>query len=332
MHGNVAFARKMGFPEVIFPGDVRNDLYLTLIGGEFAKCTKSGEKNIEVSVVVCDEKGNVMPHTISMGAGAEKCSEYRSVIYNHDEKPKWNETFKIELSIEEFKHCHLRYMFKHRSAKESADKSEKPFGLSYVRLMQDNGTTLQHSSHQLIVYKIDNKKFDKETQLCYLTLPSRVVELATNAKPTAGGLTISPKDSFTIETNLCSTKLTQDGEFSILQSPTNCVWPLMLRNMIISPVDLLGLLNWSTHKETLAESLNSLMNVGPEEVVKFLPDILDALFNILDQNENPTKYDRLVFNCLIRLIEIVSDLKYQHFQSVLDLYINESFSATLAYE
>lgn len=74
------------------------------------------------------------------------------------------------------------------------------------------------------------------------------------------------------------------------------------------------------------------MNVGPEEVVKFLPDILDALFNILDQNDNPAKYDRLVFNCLIRLIEIVSDLKYQHFQSVLDLYINESFSATLAYE
>lgn len=106
----------------------------------------------------------------------------------------------------------------------------------------------------------------------------------------------------------------------------------MIERLAHSAVDLLGLLNWSTHKETLAESLNSLMNVGPEEVVKFLPDILDALFNILDQNENPTKYDRLVFNCLIRLIEIVSDLKYQHFQSVLDLYINESFSATLAYE
>lgn len=97
-------------------------------------------------------------------------------------------------------------------------------------------------------------------------------------------------------------------------------------------VDLLGLLNWSSHKETLEDSLNSLMNVSPEEVVKFLPNILDALFNILVQNDNPLKYDHLVFNCLIRLIEIVSDLKYQHFQSVLDLYINESFSATLAYE
>lgn len=94
----------------------------------------------------------------------------------------------------------------------------------------------------------------------------------------------------------------------------------------------MGLLNWSSHKETLEESLNSLMNVNPEEVVKFLQDILDALFNILVQNEYPPKYDFLVFKCLLRLIEIVLDKKYQHFQSVLDLYINESFSATLAYE
>lgn len=97
-------------------------------------------------------------------------------------------------------------------------------------------------------------------------------------------------------------------------------------------MDLLGLLNWSSHKESLEASLNALLNVSPEEVVKFLQDILDALFNILVQNEDPTRFDTLVFKCLLRLIEIVSDLKYQHFQSVLDLYINESFSATLAYE
>lgn len=114
----------------------------------------------------------------------------------------------------------------------------------------------------------------------------------------------------------------------------------------------MGLLNWSSHKETLEESLKLLNEVPEGEIVKFLQDILDALFNILVsllnflifcinfkykffyfkvENDVPHKYDELVFTCLIRLIEIVSDLKYQHFQSVLDLYINESFSATLAY-
>lgn len=63
-----------------------------------------------------------------------------------------------------------------------------------------------------------------------------------------------------------------------------------------------------------------------------MQDILDALFNILVLNTDPDKFDLLVFKCLVRLIEIVSEIKYQHFQSVLDLYINDSFSATLAYE
>lgn len=59
--GNVSIARKMGFPEVILPGDVRNDLYLTLVSGEFTKGNKTSEKNVEVIVKVCNEKGEAIP-------------------------------------------------------------------------------------------------------------------------------------------------------------------------------------------------------------------------------------------------------------------------------
>lgn len=51
----------MGFPEVILPGDVRNDLYLTLIAGEFPKGNKTSDKNVEVTVTVCNEKGQSIP-------------------------------------------------------------------------------------------------------------------------------------------------------------------------------------------------------------------------------------------------------------------------------
>lgn len=97
-------------------------------------------------------------------------------------------------------------------------------------------------------------------------------------------------------------------------------------------VDLLGLLNWSSHPDTLEDSLMALMNVQGEEVVKFLQDVLDALFNILMENSDSDRYDSLIFNCLLYVIMLVSDRKYQHFQPVLDLYIQESFSATLAYK
>lgn len=153
---------------------------------------------------------------------------------------------------------------------------------------------------------MDHKKIDKtNSNNMYMELPATTSELQ-GSKPSVSGLTLLPKDQLVIGVNLCSTKLTQS-------------------------VSLLGLLNWSAHKETLEESLNALSNVPGEEVVKFLQDILDALFNILVENDNPEKYDQLVFMSIIHLIETVSDLKYQHFLTVLDVYINESFSATLAY-
>lgn len=111
----------------------------------------------------------------------------------------------------------MRFLFKHRKSNEAKDKVEKPFGLSYVRLMQENGTTLQHQCHQLVVYKIDTKKFDKDSQLDYLGLPSRCNELSVVGckKPDAKSiLSVAAKDSFTIETNLCSTKLTHNGVLS----------------------------------------------------------------------------------------------------------------------
>lgn len=85
----------MGFPEVILPGDVRNDLYLTLVAGEFSRGNKSSDKNVEVTTVVCDEHGQIVPGVISLGAGTANLDEYRSVVYYHDDRPKWSETFRV---------------------------------------------------------------------------------------------------------------------------------------------------------------------------------------------------------------------------------------------
>lgn len=49
------------------------------------------------------------------------------------------------------------------------------------------------------------------------------------------------------------------------------------------------------------------------------------------KNSDSELYDNLVFEVLIFIICLISDRKYQHFKPVLDLYIEETFSATLAY-
>ena len=47
------------------PGDDRNDLYLTLRGGEFEKGRKTAQKNVEVRICIVDERGGVIPVSTS---------------------------------------------------------------------------------------------------------------------------------------------------------------------------------------------------------------------------------------------------------------------------
>ena len=106
------------------------------------------DKNRRIeSCVILEQCGNVIkplyyylfraiPGVVHLGSGAPAQDEYRSVVYYHEDKPRWTETFKIAIPIQEFYHSHLKFTFKHRSSNETKDRAEKPFALSYVKLMQ----------------------------------------------------------------------------------------------------------------------------------------------------------------------------------------------------
>uniref|UniRef100_A0A673Z6M6 Dedicator of cytokinesis 5 n=1 Tax=Salmo trutta TaxID=8032 RepID=A0A673Z6M6_SALTR len=289
-----AIVRKMGFPEIILPGYVRNDIYVTLLQGEFDRGKKTSPKNVEVMLSVLDDDGNLMEKAIFPGAGYDGITEYKSVIYYQVKQPSWNETVKVQLTYQ-----HPRCFCQDKRA---LDKSEKPFGMAFVRLMKGDGTTLKDGRHDLIVYKVDVKK--TEDAKTYLTLPGSWAEVEEKERQTGktfqhSGVIPVTKDSFQIGTLTCSTKLTQN-------------------------VDLLGLLNWRSNPEQLEQNLQRLMEVEGGEIVKFLQDTLDKLF--MHQHFPAGFYITLVF-----IITLIGDIKFQHFNPVLETYINKHFSATLAY-
>ncbi|KAB0350443.1 hypothetical protein FD754_015300, partial [Muntiacus muntjak] len=304
-------ARKLGFPEIIMPGDVRNDIYITLLQGDFDKYNKTTQRNVEVIMCVCAEDGKTLPNAICVGAGDKPMNEYRSVVYYQVKQPRWMETVKVAVPIEDMQRIHLRFMFRHRSSLESKDKGEKNFAMSYVKLMKEDGTTLHDGCHDLVVLKGDSKKMEDASS--YLTLPSyrHHVEnkgaTLSRSSSSVGGLSVSSRDVFSISTLVCSTKLTQN-------------------------VGLLGLLKWRMKPQLLQENLEKLKIVDGEEVVKFLQDTLDALFNIMMEHSQSNEYDILVFDALIYIIGLIADRKFQHFNTVLEAYIQQHFSATLAYK
>lgn len=72
---------RMGFPEVIMPGDVRNQVYLTLVSGDFVQGRKTSAKNVEVSVQVRLGNGQLLENAIFLGTGTQKvCSDFRSTV------------------------------------------------------------------------------------------------------------------------------------------------------------------------------------------------------------------------------------------------------------
>lgn len=315
-----SIARKMGFPDVIMPGDVRNDLYLTLNHGVFV----SKAKNIEVTVRVYNSAGEIVPEVISTGAGCPPMSEYRSVVYRHEERPKWMETIRVSIPIEEYFNCHLVFLFKHRSSSESKDKSERYFAMSFAKLKNSDKTAIIDKQHQLLVYKLDKKNEDELSNLNYLSLPSTRDELdevpkkghllglskspkMTSTNSICPGLTLIPKDAFAISTIICSTKLTQN----------------------VALLKLLELHSENYDDDEIKFRLIRFRDVEGEEVVKFLQDVLDTLFAVfIKDNEN---INSLVFNSLVDIIYLVSDAKYQQFRQVLDTYIECNFSSSLAY-
>jgi len=330
---DAAITARLGFPDVVFPGDERNEVYIKLWSGEFNFSTGGtikirkgvaalagssiGPSSVEVTVEIRTRTGQVIDDAIYLGTGEPPVSLFRSMILYRNNTPTYGELLKLRIPPEMMENCHMFFTFRLCSSKErsygprSSDSSpDKPFAYAYLPLFTDTRAFLEDGSHNLVLYRAD--KMSQVSSRDYYGAPAVLqvghrpegLIIPANLSKTA----VPIRDAFTIRSFLCSTRFTSNSV-------------------------LLGLLNWELlqDKNELLTALSKFTFVGEVEIVKFLRDIFDSLFAILVSSANQQgEMDDLVFNALVTVLGIVQDRRFNNFQPVLDVYIAKHFSCASA--
>lgn len=333
-------AARLGFPDVVFPGDTRNEAYVKLWSGEFYppgnKMAGGSLRNIQVSAEVRTRDGRVVEDVVSRGAGEALVTQFDSLVFYHQNAPTWGELIKLQLPHDIMEDCHLFFSFRHRSSKEergalsasngvsasqqatstpssSSVSMSKPFAHGYLPLFESNRAFIPDGSHTLFLWRTNRPPAQIGPDL-YFNLPP-VTPAGRNpgdvVPPSLQGTVQPLRDILTLRTFLVSTKYSQNDV-------------------------LLKLLNWerllSEDFEELRSVLNKFTFVGEVEIVKFLRDIFDSLFGIATSSRNTHgDLDDLVFNGLVTVLGIVQDRRFNNFRATLDVYIEQHFKFTTAH-
>ncbi|XP_046548720.1 dedicator of cytokinesis protein 3-like isoform X2 [Haliotis rubra] len=303
----VTVVQKIGFSDSINPGEVRNDLYLTLVNSEFDRGSKKAAKNVEVTVTVYDSNGDLIPECITGGCGEDAVTKYFSSIFYHNNNPKWNDTIRLSIPIDKFQCAHIRFEFCHCSTR---DKTEKQlYGFAFLPLNPYDSATQADGTHALCIYKCDTASKIKN----YLKFPSFQDDFSdpkvTANLPNQLPYSRSSKEYLTVTTFLCSTKFTQQA-------------------------DLVGVFQSSSRQECIEQSLRNLINLRGQEVVRYLQDILDSLFYMVGNSSSEGerfKHSAEVFHALVHIFNLLQDSKFEKFLCVLEAYLEENFSYPLVY-
>ncbi|KAL5528219.1 DCK1 [Sanghuangporus sanghuang] len=326
---NAPLTARLGFPDVVFPGDIRNEMYVKLWSGEFFSSSSSARlsvtnftrgsistsgNNVQVTVDLRDHLGNVIERSISQGSGEPPITQFQSMVFLRNNVPTFGELMKLQLPLNGPPNWHLYFTFRNRSSRERPPtrlgELERPFAFAYLPLLPDGRAFLEDGSHALVLYRISSvNQVPAEiylSRLPWTTGGQRMEALAIDADMMR---TCSPiRDNLVVRSSLCSTKFTQ--------------------NQV-----LLSLLNWDQihDRDMLTAILSKFTFVGEVEIVKFLRDIFDSLFAILVSPSNLAgEMDQLVFNALVTVLGIVQDRRFSNFQPVLDVYIEKHFNCSSA--
>jgi hypothetical protein len=344
---------RLGFPDVVFPDDTRNELYFTLQSADFSMFGRA--RNLQATISVRDNHtGNVIENAIFTGSGTQPISQWDSMVFYHEQKPHWGETIKVAIpKMEQWERSHIFITLRHVSSTginspNTSQVGEKAIAMGFVPLFlpPQHRDFVADGTHTLFMYRFDrgcHNYIDTTPWCCRSTSPSNmqgenksksppmtrklghhktasnhsfISTSSSNLFPSSldvpspiPGKLVMLRDTLSVSTFLCSTRFTQN---KVLVKLLN--W----RDIIEDPQG----------SDELLAVLDQFTFVGEVEVVKFLADILDALFDIMlwpHGEETRNDVNDEVLGAIVWLLGIVQDRRFSNFRPVLDVYIEQRF-------
>lgn len=309
---------RLGFPDVVFPGTSRNDFYIKLWSASFALLASSSGSirsrksaipssvgDIQVSVEVRRPDGTVVPDALyAGGSGEPPLSVFHSTVFQQSDRPTFGELLKISLAPGTLD-CHLFLSFRSRGRSSiglEPSELEKPFAFAYLPLLSPS-SCITDGVHELVLYRME-KNLQPSPKL-YYEVPHSSPDEPTLSETAAKSMT-PLRDRLTLRSYLCSS----------IHTTNDTLRALLDRKELLGDLD------------RLADVLQMFSFVAEEEIAKFVPAVLDALFGIMVSNlgERQDEIDDAVFQALVKVLSMAADRRYPNFSAVIDVYISEYFN------
>lgn len=326
---DVPVCSRLGFADVAFPGDERNDIYIQLGSGSFSSALNSistgttrlrrslsaaASGNIQVTLEVRHADGSVIPGCLHAGgAGELPLTQYHSMVFVGNDRPAFGENVKLSLPPE-IADCHLFFAFRSRGSKTATTEYgelETPFAHAFIPLLAD-GVVLQDGPHDLALYRMDAAAEYSSQVYMKAQWASSGGSNPPAGAPAMKGM-IPMRDRLSIRTLLCSTVRSQDTAVRQI---------LHHRQMSSIAVDT----------AVLEAALTRFTFVTEDEIAKFVPSLLDALLSIITfaQQSNSPTLQALALQGIVKVLSLSADRRFGHFDGVLDAYLADHFDQTSA--
>ncbi|WVQ67084.1 uncharacterized protein L199_005278 [Kwoniella botswanensis] len=319
---DIPLSARLGFPDVVYPGTIRNDLYVKLWSAVFTPApTNPGgsirvrksviptyQGDVQVTIEVRRGDGSIVQDVmVAGGCGEPPVAQYHSLVFHRNDRPTFGELVKISLPASaqaEGYHLFLTFRSRGKERHLNPDPSEleQPFAFAYLPLA-DGTACIKDGDHDLMLYK--NERNVPPTPNAYLEAPA-LAQPGSGLSPTLMKSLIPLRDRVTLRTYLCSSLQTQDNT---------------LRTLFV----------WHTsgggNIDVLCSTLQLFSFVSEDEIAKFVPSVFDALFSILctDHGARQDEVELLILKSLIKVLAMTSDRRFPNFENVFNLYIDAQY-------